>query len=239
MNKIGLSLTINKYSTYFECINNFLMFDTLEDAKNELINILVSHYKKLHIDFPQNLVDFEYELFNHQYIKADAFTYKLFQNNKWEEPWETQDIYDDIIDKMIKEETDNPPEFSEIYGEPDPDENIINKFTMENDECYQEMENKLKEIINQSSTAKLKEDQVKDCKCKACQDGYQYQISKKEQEDEHNNINKKDDNINNKDDNMNNKDEHTNINNKDEHTNMNNKDEYTNMNKKDKHNIDL
>ena len=182
MNQIGLSLTINKFTTYFESIPHFLMFDTLENARIELINILVTHYKKLHINYPPVLVDFEYELFSQNYVKADAFVYKIFNNDRWDEPWETQDIYDDVIEKIIKEESDNPPEFSEIYGEPDPDENIINKFTMENDECYQEMENKLKEIISQTNTVKFKEEQVKDCKCKSCQEGYQHQMSKKEEE---------------------------------------------------------
>ena len=180
MNKIGLSLTINKFTTYFESIPHFLMFDTLDNARNELINILVTHYKKLYINYPPVLVDFEYEIFSQNYVKADAFVYKIFSNDRWDEPWESQDIYDDVIERIIKEESDNPPEFSEIYGEPDPDENIINKFTMENDECYQEMENKLKEIISQSSDLKIKDDQVKDCKCKSCQEGYQHQMSKKE-----------------------------------------------------------
>ena len=30
MNKIGLSLTINKFTTYFESIPHFLMFETLD-----------------------------------------------------------------------------------------------------------------------------------------------------------------------------------------------------------------
>jgi len=180
MNKIGLSLTINKFTTYFESIPHFLLFDTLDDARKELINILVTHYKKFNINYPPILIDFEHEVFSQQYVKAETFVYKIFQNDRWEEPWEPQDIYDDVIEQIIKEESDNPPEFSEIYGEPDPDENIINKFTMENDECYQEMENKLKEIINQTNTVKFKEDQVKDCKCKSCQEGFQHQTAKKE-----------------------------------------------------------
>ena len=182
MNQIGLSLTINKFTTYFESTPYFLMFDTLENTRNELINILVTHFKKLHINYPSELSEFEYELFNHQYVKTDAFVYKIYQNNRWEEPWEPQDIYDDVIDKIVKEDSENPPEFSEIYGEPDPDENIINKFTMENDECYQEMESKLKEIISQTHTVKLKEDQVKDCKCQSCQEGFASQLLKREHE---------------------------------------------------------
>jgi len=175
MNHIGLSLTINKFTTYFESTPYFLMFDTLDNAKNELINILVTHYKKLNINYPPVLVDFEYEIFSQNYVKADAFVYKVFHNDRWDEPWETQDIYDDVIEKIVKEESENPPEFSEIYGEPDPDENIINKFTIENDECYQEMEKKLKEIISQSCNLKIKDDKVKDCKCNSCQEGYKKQ----------------------------------------------------------------
>jgi hypothetical protein len=179
MNKIALSLTINKYTNHFESIPYFLTFETLDNAKSELINILITHFKKLYINYPHELVEFEYELFNRQYIKADAFVYKIFTNDKWEEPWDTQDIYDEVIELIVKDESENPPDFSEIYGEPDPDENIINKFTMENDECYQEMENKLKEIINQNCELKIKDDQVKDCKCKSCQEGYQHQLEEK------------------------------------------------------------
>ena len=182
MNKVALSLTINKYNNHFESKPYFLTFETLEQSRTELINILVTHFKKLHINYPQDLVDFEYELFNHQYVKADSFVYQIYHNDRWSEPWESQDIYDDVIEQIIKEESENPPEFSEIYGEPDPDENIINKFTMENDECYQEMENKLKEIISQSSDLKIKEDQVKDCKCKSCQEGFQHQQEMKSHE---------------------------------------------------------
>lgn len=178
MNNIALSLTINKNINYYESTPYFLTFDSLENARSELINILFTHFKKLHINYPNDLVDFEYEYFNQQYVKADSFVYKIYYNNRWDEPWETQDIYDDVIEKIVMEESDNPPDFSEIYGEPDPDENIINSFTMENDECYKEMESKLKEIINQSTDVKIKEDTVKDCKCKSCQEGFQHQQEK-------------------------------------------------------------
>ena len=180
MNKVALSLTINKFTTYFEAIHCFLIFDTLENAKTELVNILVSHYKKLQINYPHDLEDFDYIVFNYQYVKAESFIYKIYYNDKWDEPWENQDIYNDVIEKIIKEESENPPDFSEIYGEPDPDENIINSFTMENDECYQQMEAKLKEIISQSTNIKIKEDTVKDCKCVSCQDGFQHQLQEKE-----------------------------------------------------------
>jgi hypothetical protein len=182
MNKIALSLIINKFQNYFESTTYFLTFDSLENTKTEIINILVTHFKKLNINYPQELAEFEYELFDHQYVKADAFVYKVFINDRWNEPWDTSEIYNEVIEQIIKEESENPPDFSEIYGEPDADENIINNFTIENDECYQEMEKKLKEIICQSSDLKIKEDQVKDCKCKSCQEGFKHQLSKKQEE---------------------------------------------------------
>lgn len=184
MSKIALSLTVNKFINHFESIPYFLTFDSLEDTRNEIVNILVTHFKKLNINYPHELIEFEYELFSQQYVKTDAFTYKIYQNEKWEEPWETQDIYDDVIEKIIYEDSKDPPDFSEMYGEPDPDENIINKFTMENDVCYQEMEKKLKEIISQSCDLKIKDDQVKDCKCKSCQEGFQKQQETKLHEKE-------------------------------------------------------
>ena len=180
MNKIGLSLTINKYSTYFESITHFLLFDTLDNTRLELINILTTHYKKLNINYPLLLNDFEYENFSQNYVKADTFIYKIFQDNKWDEPWDIQDIYEDVIEKIVNEDSENPPDFSEIYGEPNPDENKIDKFTMENDEAYQEMENKLKEIMDQTTSIKLNEEQVKDCKCQRCQQGYDHQQNKRE-----------------------------------------------------------
>lgn len=175
MNNIGLSLTINKFTTFYESTPHFIMVDSQESARKEIINILNTHYKKFHIDFPSDLSEFEHEVFGHTYVHADAFVYKLFINNKWEEPWETQDLYDDVIERIIKEESDDPPDFSDIYGEPNPDESINDKCTMENDEYSQEMEKKLKEIMTQSSTVKMKDDQVKDCKCKSCQEGYAHQ----------------------------------------------------------------
>ena len=51
---------------------------------------------------------------------------------------------------------------------------------MENDEAYQEMENKLKEIMDQTTSIKLNEEQVKDCKCQRCQQGYDHQQNKRE-----------------------------------------------------------
>jgi hypothetical protein len=71
---------------------------------------------------------------------------------------------------MFEEDSKNPPDFSQIYGEPDPDEDTLDKFTMEDNEHIKEFESKLKEIISNSKKVSFKEDQVKDCNCDKCQD---------------------------------------------------------------------
>jgi hypothetical protein len=51
MNKVALSLTINKFINHFESTPYFLIFDTLENAKTELINILATHQEEFKSSF--------------------------------------------------------------------------------------------------------------------------------------------------------------------------------------------
>jgi hypothetical protein len=169
----ALSLTINKYSNFFESINHFLTFDTLVDLKKELINILTNQYKNYNIDYPSELFKFENIIFNDNYIKADAFVYKIFFDNKWlEDPWDTQDIYNDVLESILNIDINNPPDFSEIYGEPNPDENIINNNNIE-DEEINDIEKRLNNIMEE--TKRMEEEQIKECPCEKCLEGSKIQ----------------------------------------------------------------
>ena len=184
MTKLGLTITINKFTTYFESKNYFLLCDTIDDAKNKLIEIIVDNFKYINIDFPDNLVDFEYQWFNKQYVNASSFTYNLFHNDNWSSPWDNDEIYDDVLVKLEEYEIQNAPDFSQMYGEPDPDSNVDDKFSIEHNEQTHEFESKLKEIISQSQNVKLKDDEIKDCPCDKCKEGYVYQKMKKELDQE-------------------------------------------------------
>jgi hypothetical protein len=164
----ALSLTINKYTTYFESINHFLVFENLDELKKELINILTNQYKNYNIDYPSELIKFENIIFNDNYVKTDAFVYKIFFENKWQEPWDNQEIYDDVLESILNIDVKNPPDFSEIYGEPDPDENIINNSNIE-DEKINEIEKRLNNIMEQ--TKHIEEEQIKECSCEKCLEG--------------------------------------------------------------------
>jgi len=183
MNKIGLFLTVNKFSNYFESRTYTEVSENLDELKDKLIKILVDNFKQINIDFPDNLVDFEYHWFKQQYVKANSFTYKVFSDNKWNEPWDLDELYDDVLLKLEEYEIANVPDFSQMYGEPDPDVDIPDNFTIENNEQTHELEIKLKEIISNAQNSSGKSDEVKDCPCEKCQEGYKYQQVKKELEE--------------------------------------------------------
>jgi hypothetical protein len=185
MSKIGLIITINKFTTYFESNTYTFVYDSVNDARNKLVEILVENFKYINIDFPNNLVDFEYIWFKQQYVNVNSFNYKVFLDNRWVEPWDSDDIYDDVLVKLEEYEIQNAPDFSKMYGEPDPDVDTDDKFNIENNEQTHEFESKLKEIISQAQNTKTKDDEVKDCPCEKCQEGYNYQKMKKELEQEY------------------------------------------------------
>jgi hypothetical protein len=188
MNKTALVLTINKFSTYFETQTIYKMYDSLEIAKQSLIDIIFNNFNHINIDYPSDLIDFEYKWFKEQYVKTNAFVYQIYNNDTWSEPWDSQDIYEDVLEKIQDYENKNIPDFSKIYGEPNPDMEEDDNFTSNHTEHSHEFEQKLKEIISAAQNTEFKDDQVKDCNCKQCQEGYKIQLSKKLDTDNQSNI---------------------------------------------------
>ena len=178
MNKIALVLTINRFTQYFETQTIYNNYDSIEIAKKALIDIIFSHFKNINVDYPHDLIDFEYIWFKEQYVKTNAFVYQIYDNDKWSEPWESQDIYEDVLEKIQEYENENIPDFSKMYGEPNPDVEEDDNFTSDNTEHSFEFEQKLKEIISQAQNTTFKDDQVKDCHCSKCQESYQIQTNK-------------------------------------------------------------
>jgi hypothetical protein len=170
MNKIGLIIIINKFNHYFETQTQTWSCDTIDQARERLLDYLSDQFKNLNIDYPMELDDFEYIWFNKQYLNSNSFYYKIYNSGEWLEPWEHQEIYSDVLERMLAREQANPPDYSQSYGEPDPDEDTSDKFTMENEDM-KDFENKIMEMMDKS---KLKdqevelEDEVKPCHCEKC-----------------------------------------------------------------------
>ena len=150
MSSYGLIITINKYIKYFETIKQTFVCNSLEECKYKMIEFIANQFTFLNIDFPLELNDFEYIWFEQNYTQLNVFSYTIFTNftktiSKGEEPftedlekiyysskmdnepWELQDIYYEVIEKIHELEINNPPDFSQLYEEPDPDENSPTK----------------------------------------------------------------------------------------------------------------
>ena len=165
---LGLIVTINKFKSYFSSIVSYTTCDTIEEAKKELTTYLAAHLNNLNIDYPMELSDFEYLWFNQSYVNANAFTYKIFQENKWIEPWTLDEIYEDVLERMHNEEIKSAPDFSRLYGEPvmnSDDEAEAPDFFADKkntDEVEKELKKYMKIISEQKDLSELQ------CNCGHC-----------------------------------------------------------------------
>lgn len=104
---------INQWLPYYKNIKFPIYSGELNDCRNYIINVVSDNFKKLDIDFPLNLDDFEYIWFDSNRTDANSFTYILIPNNNnnisygWDEPWSLEDLYDDILENMYQYEINN------------------------------------------------------------------------------------------------------------------------------------
>ena len=125
MNNFGLIVTINGFNKSFYNYNKTFICNNLNDAKNKLVNYLALELNKLNIDYPLNFEDLDRYWFNDEYVKAQIFSYQLFNNSNWSEPWDYQDLYDEILEIMNNYEIEHVPDFTKLFSEND--ESIIDK----------------------------------------------------------------------------------------------------------------
>jgi hypothetical protein len=144
---IGLIIIINKNNC-----QDTLTFDvnTIDEAKNKLISILVNNFKDMNIDFPLLISDFEYLWFNEEAKNLPVFTYKIYNNN-WDNPWDEQEIYTDVLEQLYELEINTSHNMLDYYI--DEESNIDNKYIdleSNNNTKYTDYELMMKEIINNS-----------------------------------------------------------------------------------------
>lgn len=168
----ALIVFVNKFVNTFETKQQTFICSSIEETKDKLINYLSNEFSCMNIDYPLELADFEFYWFGEKYVNTNSFYYKIFANDIWSEPWDSQEIYNDVLDKMHEIELNNPPNFEEIHGEPDPDSEVIDNFSMENNEQIHELEKKLTEIVEQAKLCEVQDgaqvDEIKECKCLRC-----------------------------------------------------------------------
>jgi len=161
MSKLGLIININGFSKKFFNFEKTFICNDLEHAHKILLNYLSSNLNILNIDYPLNLNELDYYWFDGNHVDANIFSYKIFDNNQWIEPWDKDDIYSELLDIMNKQEIENAPDFSKVFLENNDDnddndnDNNYDK-PKENDDKPEKNDDKLnfeemiKEIISKS-----------------------------------------------------------------------------------------
>ena len=123
MNKLGLIININGYNNKFFNFEKTFICNDLNHARLILLNYLSSNLNILNIDYPLNFDELDYYWFDGNHIDAKIFSYKIFDNTKWIEPWDYDELYSEILEIMNKQEIETAPDFSKLYSENDDNDN--------------------------------------------------------------------------------------------------------------------
>ena len=161
MNKLGLIININGYNNKFFNFEKTFICNDLNHAHLILLNYLSSNLNILNIDYPLNFDELDYYWFDGNNIDAKIFSYKIFDNTKWIEPWDYDELYSEILEIMNKQEIDEAPDFSKLYSENEDNDNDNN---INNDDNNINNDNDInKETLKEEKTKEMNfEEMIKD-----------------------------------------------------------------------------
>ena len=141
--KVHLTVCITEYKQCFHIHNYYTTHKTIDEAKQELIDIIFNKIKMLNIDFPLCFDHFENIWFQDQSINANMFSYKIVQD-KWIEPWSHHEIYLEVLDKIQLYENENKP----VVNSDDEEDDLPDLIPEEN--INSNLEQELRKIIDQA-----------------------------------------------------------------------------------------
>ena len=129
MSEIPFFIVITKPNK--QKIQTYLTTDTgktLEDVKNKLVYIIQEQFSTFQ-EFPDSYEDFiNKQWYQHMSADSEPFEYKVFTEDKWIQPWTTDELYEQVVEVLHKlellgayvtEANKDEEEFDEV------DENVI------------------------------------------------------------------------------------------------------------------
>ena len=166
---VGLVITYVSFNKNIEIINDYIICQDIENSKIELIKYFSNKIQNLNIDYPLEYEKLEYLVFNDNYINCNMINYKIFNNNTWSDPWDIQEIYDEVLELLLQKENEQEIDMNELYGEPNAEKLIAeNHFSICSDLKYQKLEKEIVNILSKSEHINLKDEFAKNCSCEKC-----------------------------------------------------------------------
>lgn len=94
-----ITLTCPKENKFLT--KNFI-FDNLDECLNKIIITVKDHINKK-INYPADLDEFtNIHWYENNVMNNEVFDYYIFINNVWKQPWTLQEIYEDVVDIIHK-----------------------------------------------------------------------------------------------------------------------------------------
>jgi hypothetical protein len=127
----------------------------LENCRDILTNYIVTIINTTinFLDFPNDVYEFENIWFDYNYVNSTFYTYKI--DDVESELWDYQEIYDEVLEKLLELEYKFAPKFDDLYQEQEEVEPTdINETS---GEYYEDALDKI--------------DEVEECNCNKCFDG--------------------------------------------------------------------
>ena len=104
MSLIPYYIIINKPNKQMKLEQKFVhsVGTDLEDIRKKIVYVLQEEFQPYH-DIPQNYDEFISKCWYLNYsADVEPFEYKLFHNDKWSQPWDAEDLYDQVYDVLHK-----------------------------------------------------------------------------------------------------------------------------------------
>jgi hypothetical protein len=83
-----------------------LIGTNLDDCLQKITLYLKTNLE-MNIDYPYDFDEFAVIYLDNCANKVDVFDYKIFYENNWIQPWSHQDIYENIVELIIKLDIQN------------------------------------------------------------------------------------------------------------------------------------
>ena len=104
--KLPMYITLT-YPNENKFVTKNFIFENLDECLNKIIITVKDHIQKK-IDYPTDLDEFtNIYWYENNSMNNEVFDYYIFINDEWKQPWTLQEIYDDVIEIIYKNDIQN------------------------------------------------------------------------------------------------------------------------------------
>ncbi len=148
--KLPMYITLT-YPNENKFVTKNFIFDNLDECLNKLLISVKEHINKK-IDFPDDLEEFtNIYWYENNIMNNYVFDYFIFINNEWKQPWTLQEIYNDVIEIIHKNDIQTAildPRNQPDYESDEEEDPILDSQNVKTTESNKVLENNGNNLLN-------------------------------------------------------------------------------------------